>query len=495
MAKRPPPRSESAFLGPVGSGSRFPSPLSLVVMAFAALATLIDRNADGVALAATTLAPLNMTTTVAALVGVVAITALNALYIASETALEVLRPVHIKHVRESEPVHADVLQELVSGRAKFVAATNIGSHLCRAGLVVVTFLLSPGLAVAFDERFGWGTEYGMLLLGTLVLLVPIGLFNLILGELVPRSYALHHPHRVAWALRRFVRGASVLFAIPSALVTMVANLVTTRFGARASFAIANQTEEEIKTLVESAQESGEMQVDEKEMLHSVFEFADTVAREVMTPRVDVDALSIHESPEEAVRIIRESGHSRIPIYEETDDQILGIVHAKDLLMALEQSKNVDLRSLMRPALFVPENKNLHRLLSEMRANRSQMAVVQDEFGGTAGIVTIEDIVEELVGDIMDEYDIEEEEISSIPDGYLVYGKTHLDDLNDAIGSSIESEVFDTVGGYVFGLFGRQPQPGEFYDSDGYRFTVEDTDGRRIHRLKLSALADVPSAEV
>ena len=292
-----------------------------------------------------------------------------------------------------------------------------------------------------------------------------------------------------------MRGASVVFAVPSALVTMVANLVTTRFGAQASFAIANQTEEEIKTLVESAQESGEMLVDEKEMLHSVFEFTDTVAREVMTPRVDVDAVSIHTTPEEAVRLIRESGHSRIPIFEETDDQILGIIHAKDLLMALEQSRQVELRALMRPALFVPENKNLHRLLSEMRSNRAQMAVVQDEFGGTAGIVTIEDIVEELVGDIMDEYDVEEEEIASVPGGYIVDGKTHIDDVNDAIGCSLESAVFDTIGGYVFGLFGRQPTPTEHIDSDGYRFTVEDTDGRRIRRLRLAALADIPQAEV
>ena len=464
-------------------------------MAVAAFAALIDRNAEGVALAATTLAPLDTGTTVAALACVVAITALNALFIASETALEVLRPVHIKHVRESSPEQADTLQELVAGRPKFVAATNIGSHLCRAALVVVGFLLSPGFAVALDDRFGWGTAYAMLLIGTVVLLVPIGLFNLIFGELVPRSYALQHPHRVAWTLRRFVRGASVVFAVPSALVTMVANLVTTRFGAQASFAIANQTEEEIKTLVESAQESGEMLVDEKEMLHSVFEFTDTVAREVMTPRVDVDAVSIHTTPEEAVRLIRESGHSRIPIFEETDDQILGIIHAKDLLMALEQSRQVELRALMRPALFVPENKNLHRLLSEMRSNRAQMAVVQDEFGGTAGIVTIEDIVEELVGDIMDEYDVEEEEIASVPGGYIVDGKTHIDDVNDAIGCSLESAVFDTIGGYVFGLFGRQPTPTEHIDSDGYRFTVEDTDGRRIRRLRLAALADIPQAEV
>ncbi|MCB8933204.1 MAG: hemolysin family protein [Fimbriimonadaceae bacterium] len=464
------------------------------MLTIAVLAALVHESGNGLENAMASFGPLPAATAYLALTSVVAFTALNAMFILSETALEVLRPVHLKHVKEQSPSRAEHLQELMEERRKFVAATNIGSHLCRVGLVMIAFVLSPGLAA----RFGWnlsgsgpeaGSAYLALIGATLVLLVPIGLFNLILGELVPRSFALVHPHRIALALRRFMRGAAVVFALPAALVTMVANLVTNRFGAQASFAIANQAEEEIKTLVESAQESGAIQVDEKEMLHSVFEFTDTVAREVMTPRVDLDAVSIQSEPDEVVRVIRESGHSRIPIYEDTDDQILGIVHAKDLLMAREQSKNPDLRTLMRPALFVPENKNLHELLAEMRASRSQMAIVQDEFGGTAGIVTIEDIVEELVGDIVDEYDVEEEEIVELPNGFLVHGKAPIDDVNDALGSEFESDVFDTFGGYVFGLFGRQPRDGEEIEADGYRITIEETDGRRIRRLRIETLPE------
>ena len=152
-----------------------------------------------------------------------------------------------------------------------------------------------------------------------------------------------------------------------------------------------------------------------------------------------------------------------------------------------------LRSLMRPAHFVPENKDLHELLTEMRASRSQMVIVQDEFGGTAGIVTIEDIVEELVGDIVDEYDVEEPEIVAVGDAWLVDGKTHLDDLNDQIDGELESEEFDTVGGYVFGLFGRQPKQGECVESEGYRFTVAESDGRRIMRLKVEAAPPASAA--
>jgi len=207
---------------------------------------------------------------------------------------------------------------------------------------------------------------------------------------------------------------------------------------------------------------------------------------VMTPRVDMDAMPVRSDPEDVIRMMQETGHSRIPLYEETDDQIVGVIHAKDLLMEVLSAKGkaVSLRKLMRPAMFVPENKNLHELLGEMNSNRNHLVIVQDEFGGTAGIVSIEDIVEELVGDIVDEYDVEEPEVVHTASGFVVEGKTHLDDVNEEIGSHFESEDFDTIAGFVFGLFGRQPDAGESIVADGYRFTVRETDGRRILKLNI-----------
>ena len=279
------------------------------------------------------------------------------------------------------------------------------------------------------------------------------------------------------------------------MITAVANVLTSRFGGEASFEFQNQVEEEIKTIVESAEESGEIEVDERELLHSVFEFTDTVAREIMTPRVDLDAVPIKCDPQEVMKVIQESGHSRIPLYEETDDQIVGIVHAKDLLKAAMENRGpINLRSLMRPALFVPENKSLHDLLKDMRQERTQLAVVQDEFGGTAGIVTVEDIVEELLGDIVDEYDIEEPEIVSDHGSFIVEGKAHVDDVNAALGSTFESEEFDTIGGYVFGIFGRQPVLNECIDSDGWRFCIVDSDGRRIGKLRIERLDLIENSE-
>ena len=171
---------------------------------------------------------------------------------------------------------------------------------------------------------------------------------------------------------------------------------------------------------------------------------------------------------------------------------MGIVHAKDVLLAtLNNGSPVVIRDLMRPALFVPENKNLHELLHEMKSSRSHLAVVQDEFGGTSGIVTIEDIIEELVGDIQDEYDEESPAVVEDEHGFLVDGRTHLDDVNTFLGSELESEMFDTIGGYVFGLFGRQPRAGESIGEGNLRFEVVETDGRRIVKLRIQRVEGEP----
>jgi CBS domain containing-hemolysin-like protein len=246
-------------------------------------------------------------------------------------------------------------------------------------------------------------------------------------------------------------------------------------------------ENEIRSLVESGGESGEFEEEETELIHSVFEFKETIAREVMTPRIDVDSASIDINPYDLVELIQTSGHSRIPMFEGTDDEIVGIIHAKDLLVTMLRGKPVNLRSLMRPALYVTENKSIHDLLADMRHFRTQLAVVKDEYGGTSGIVTIEDIIEELVGEIQDEYDNEDPTVSETLNGFIVEGKTHVDDVNEEIGSNFESEDFDTIGGYVFGLFGRQPKQGEWIDDGTYQFTVTETDGKRIIKVRIEKL--------
>ena len=415
---------------------------------------------------------------------ILALLLLNMFLVAGETAVEALRPAHLKIAKEKNGRRYERLQDLLDNRPKIVAACTLASQLVWLAMMLSTFLMAPNLLDMLQGRFGWANNYANLFICAVILLIPVALAYLIVGILIPKSYSSVNPLRVTAILYRFITATSVLFSVPAGLVTSMRHYFVTRFGSRAMEEGGNLAEEEIKTLAESAHETGEIEGDERELLHSVFEFTDTVAREVMTPRVDVDAMPVRSDPTDVVKLIQESGHSRIPLFEETDDQIVGIIHAKDLFGAMLNGKAPNLRTLMRPALFVPENKSLHELLSEMRKGRNQMAVVQDEFGGTAGIVTIEDIVEELVGDIIDEYDVEEPEIVEAAGGWLVDGRTHLDDVNETTGATFDSDEFDTIGGYVFGLFGKQPKLGEQVENDGWRFIVAESDGRRIMRLKL-----------
>jgi putative hemolysin len=414
---------------------------------------------------------------------IIALVALNGAYIAAETAVDLLRSTHVKHVREESGRRSERLQDLIDRRIKYVTACLLASRAARLGLFLDVLVSAPSIAQAFQGPRAELT-FQEVVPWTVAIGVPVLLLNLFVGELVPRSYAALHPHRVGLGLYNLIRLAAFVLSIPAGLIIALASLVTARFGGRAAFESGSVAEEEIKSLVESAEETGEIESDERELIHSVLEFNDTVAREIMTPRVDLDAAPVKSTPEELIEIIRMTGHSRIPLYEETDDQIVGIIHAKDLLLALATGKRPDVRRLLRPPLFVPEGKSIHELLSEMRADRSQMAIIQDEFGGTAGIVTTEDIVEQLVGDIVDEYDEEEASLVQEANAWHVSGKTPYDDVNDAIGSEFKSEEFDTIGGLVFGHFGRQPRVGESILIDDYVFTVEETDGRKIIRLKI-----------
>ncbi len=416
-------------------------------------------------------------------IAILLLMALKGVFGAAELAVALLRPVHIRQLKEKGEPKGARLEILLSDQANVGAACKLGKELSQLLITFVVLMFAPNLAMLGDRLFGWPHEnLGNIVLCAAILWVfPVGPLTEIFEQAF-RGYALAHPHAAAVKLNGFMTVTSVILGVPARAATSFSRFLAARFRPKGMGPL-NQAEEEIKVLVESAQETGEIEKDERELLHSVFEFTDTMAREVMTPRVDVDAVPLNSDPEDVMRIIKETGHSRIPVYEGTDDQIIGIIHAKDLLMSMVTSdERSSLRDLVRPTIYVPENKPLNELLTEMRAARTQMAIVNDEYGGTAGVVTIEDIVEELVGDIVDEYDVEEPELEASGRGWSVDGKMHIDDLNRVVGTDFESEEFDTVGGFVFGHFGRQPRDGETIEVDDYRFTVTGTDGRRIERL-------------
>lgn len=251
-----------------------------------------------------------------------------------------------------------------------------------------------------------------------------------------------------------------------------------------------EIEEELKNWVEVGQPEGSLEKDERRMIYSIFQFGETLCREIMIPRIDVVALDVNTSVSEAVTVMRKWGHSRLPVYEDSIDNILGLLYAKDLLRVVDGDKPVDsIRELLRPAYFVPEAKKADELLAEMQSRRFHMAIVVDEYGGVAGVVTLEDIVEEIVGEIRDEYDqAEEQPYQQIsPDEFIFNGRTDVEDVNDLLGTHLERESADTLGGFIAAEIGRVPTGGEQVTVEEWTFNVEQVAGRRIRRVRARRL--------
>jgi CBS domain containing-hemolysin-like protein len=256
------------------------------------------------------------------------------------------------------------------------------------------------------------------------------------------------------------------------------------------------TEEEIKTMVDAGEEGGVLEEDEKEMIYSIFEFGETLAREIMVPRIDVLALDVDTPVPEAVEAALAAGHSRIPVYQDNIDNLLGLLYAKDLLRVWKEGgQGNGLRALLRPAFFVPETKKVDELLAELQQKRIHLAVVVDEYGGTAGIVTMEDIVEEIVGEIRDEYDVNEESLFElVAEGeYIFDARIDLDEVNELLGLDLPSTESDSLGGYIYGQLGHVPAPGEKARGARVEFEVLTVTGRRIRKVRALRLADEAAA--
>jgi CBS domain containing-hemolysin-like protein len=256
------------------------------------------------------------------------------------------------------------------------------------------------------------------------------------------------------------------------------------------------TEDEIRHLVDVAEEEEEIEEEERELIHSIFEFGDTVVREVMVPRPDMVAIPATTALKEALQTIVEAGYSRIPIYEGDTDNIVGVLYAKDVLKRIQENRgDATVGSIGRAPTFVPEQKKVSELLREMQDQRVHMAIVVDEYGGTAGLVTIEDLLEEIVGEIVDEYDKEEPLVEPLDEErFRVDAKMPIDEMNELLGVELPHEEWDTVGGLVFGLTGRVPAVGEKVRFDGLEFTTERVTGRRIQKVVVSKFVEAEPSE-
>jgi CBS domain containing-hemolysin-like protein len=332
---------------------------------------------------------------------------------------------------------------------------------------------------------------GSLLLEVLVILaaaILIAWLEWMLAALASRTPEL-------WALRLepFVRLSSLLM-----LPLTILPLTIMREANGKVQSVLRVTEAELKTMVDAGEQEGLIEQEERKMIYSIFDLGETLAREIMVPRIDVLALEINTPLDKAINALLDSGYSRVPVFNETIDNVLGLLYAKDLLSAWHSGSEVSsLAELLREAYFIPEAKKVDELLAEMQARRIHVAIVVDEYGGVAGLVTLEDIVEEIVGEIRDEYDLREEafyqEIS--PDEYVCSGRMDLDDFNELLNVELPVEDADTLGGYIYSRIGRVPTGGESIEAEGLVMTIEQVSKRRIRKVRIKRVPPPVDEEV
>ena len=324
--------------------------------------------------------------------------------------------------------------------------------------------------------------------GEVVATVVMTLLLFVFAEVTPKTFAIQRTDKVALRVAPFVVALTRVFGPLAKGLLKVANVIMPGKGLPQGPYV---TEQEIKTLAEVASEEGEIEEEEKELIHSIFEFGDTIVREVMVPRPDIVAVEVQSTLRHVQDVIVKRGFSRIPVFREDLDDIVGIVYAKDVLKALHQGRQaVSLEEICRPARFVPEVKKCSELLREMQQEKFHIAMVSDEHGSVVGLVTLEDLIEELVGEITDEYDREEPQVAALEDGrYRVSGRMPIDELNDILGVDLPHEEWDTVGGLMMSLLGAIPRQGETVSFNNLSFTAERVQGRRIALVLIERLPE------
>ena len=389
---------------------------------------------------------------------------------ASETAFTSVSRVKLKNQVEEGDKRAAEIERMLGQPNSYLTTILIVNNVA----VIVASTMATLLALRFTTSFS-----------ELISTIVISLVVLIFCEITPKTAAVQNPMRWARGLFPLVKGASWLLHPIVVVLGKVTNFVVRVLGGqvkRGPFV----TEEELRLLVTVGEEEGVLEEEETEMINSIFEFADTTVREVMVPRIDMVTLESDATVSQAVDIAMEGGFSRIPVYEENIDNIIGVLYTKDMLKQLREGhESVPIRTLVRPAYFVPETKKLDDLLREIRQRRIHMVIVIDEYGSVAGLVTIEDLVEEIVGDIRDEYDREENLYEKVnPYEYIVDAKMSIDEFNELMETELENEDYDTLGGFLYAQLDKIPVPGDTITFDGLTFTVMDTRGRRITKVRV-----------
>ena len=412
----------------------------------------------------------------------------NGFFAASEIAIIATRKTRIDSLVEKGVRSATLLARLKDDPDRFLATVQIGVTLVGTlasaigGAAAIEYLkpLIQSLPLPFVTR--WGESIAILLI-----VLPIAYLSLVLGELVPKSLALRFSDRIAISVARPIDYFSRLTSSLVKILTASSNAVLWFFGGKDTGGASFISEEEVKSLIREGAAKGIFDETEKELIHSVFEFVDTPVKAVMVPRTEIHAVDINMPPQEILKSFVDSGFSRIPVYEGEMDKVIGVLYNKDIFRTLQEKGEFRAQDLLHPPFFVPSSLPISQLLKELQKRRSAMAMVVNEFGEVEGLATLEDLLEEIVGEIRDEYDREERgPVERLPDGSMVIqGSALLKDLKSDYGLPFEeSPEYLTLAGFVLAKLRRIPRGGERVEHEGYRLTIVDMEGRRIVKIKL-----------
>jgi putative hemolysin len=423
------------------------------------------------------------------LAAVLLIVLANGFFVAAEYALVTARRSRLEELAAGGMLRAKLALRIMDSPVRFIGTVQLG---------ITAFSILLGV-VGEPMVAGWIDGWLSHAVSFVIAYAFITYLHVTLGELVPKAIALTNNEETALWVALPIEAVYVVSYPLVWFFQASANAFTRLFGIEpAPAGVIAHTEEDIRLIVAQAEQTGEIEQDEREMLYKVFDFADKEVADVMVPRPEVVALSIDLPPEECLKAAMEAPYTRYPVYRGSFDSVIGILHIRDLFREANKLggfERVDVEALLRPAHSVPETKDLAALLRDFRRTKEHLAVVIDEYGAMEGIVTLEDLLEEIVGEIEDEFDLPDESVERLADGRIrIDGTFSIDDFNEEFQVELPVEDYHTMAGFVLGLLGRAPEPGDEVSHDGARFTVVDVEGTRIERLEVEFLPVEPVGE-
>ncbi len=420
--------------------------------------------------------------------------AVNAFFAATEIAVISVSEGKVRKMAEEGGRKAKRLLKFIDNPAKFLATIQVGvtfAGLMASASAAKSFVTPVSNLFCEPSSASRGAVEVAVLIGLTLLL---SFLMLVFGELVPKRIAMQKSEKLALAVSGVVTGISKIFAPFVWLLTKTTNGVLRVCGIDPNLNSEEVTEEEIRIMVEEGEEAGVVEQSEKEMIDNVFELNDIRVSEIMTHRTEIEAISVEDGIDEAVDIAIKEGYSRIPVYDDTIDDIIGVLYVKDLLKFVTKNapKNFNIKTILRPVYFVPDTNTVSEVLRELQSRRQHIAVVLDEYGGTAGIVTMEDLLEAIVGSIQDEYDNEDEEIVKVDESvFVIDGASDLEEVSESIGVELPEGEYSTVGGMLIDRLDRVPDDGEtpVVEFDGLRFEVLKIEDHRIQSVRITKLPE------